>query len=184
MTFIDAADNQVATVLPTPARSEPNPTMPVGSIVISESLRGVLNDFSPLLDNIGARRPTSLMISTPLDGGSMTVAFQAQGSTVTLSVRSPTTLFNIPSATITELLAESANVAPRSVLPIANVPLSAVTAIPTDMASSGPKTRRPKGSVTIFAIPKEIPAIPNPASTSTAKRGREAEEPELPEFNY
>ena len=109
----------------------------------------------------------------------MTVAFQAQGSTVTLSVRSPTTPFNIPSATITELLGESANVAPHSVLPIANVPLSTVTAIPTDMASSGPKTRRPKGNVTISAIPKEIPANPNPASTSTAKRGREAEEPEL-----
>ncbi len=97
VTYLDVAETQVATIASTPA------TSPL-SLVLSDSLLGVLNECSPFIENLGApfgsfdptglpRRPTSLTLSNPaMEGASMTLAYHCSegGSTMTVTVRSPT----------------------------------------------------------------------------------------------
>ena len=151
---LDVADTQVATIVSTPARSPLSLILSESdTLILSDSLIGVLNDMSPFMENFGSfdpatqpRRPTSLtLISPSMEGASMTLAYHCSegGSTMTVTVRSPTAgstqAGTMPSVTITEL----PTVHTATQLAISDVPHLPIAGTSTALLSDAPEISVP-----------------------------------------
>ena len=177
----------------------------------------MLNDLSPFLENIGSnsfgsydptahlRRPSSLTLSSPaMEGASMMLAYHCSegGSTVTVTVRSPTASSTVlpvtmPSVTITELPTASItratnsqllaieNVPPLTIveLPsgsnseviVASTPVSEVPPTATVAATVLPRTRKPRVQKLlpqVATIPKSVAAVAHAPRNGTTSNKR------------
>ena len=182
--ILSESDTQVATVVSTPRSPLSLILSESDTLILSDSLIGVLNDMSPFMENFGSfdpatqpRRPTSLtLISPSMEGASMTLAYHCSegGSTMTVTVRSPTAgstqAGTMPSVTITEL----PTVHTATQLAISDVPHLPIAGTSTALLSDAPEISVPpllstEATSVVLHVPPALtdPQVPPLLHTAT-----------------